>query len=46
VELLLSSEAWDSLWPGDDNTVLDNPEELILANILIPSRVYLLILKY
>jgi hypothetical protein len=33
VGLLLISEAWDSLCPGDDNTVLDNPDEVIAEDI-------------
>jgi hypothetical protein len=38
VGLLLSSEVWDSLWPGDDNTVLDNPDKLIVEDqITVPS---------
>jgi hypothetical protein len=38
VGLLLSSEVWDSLWPGDDNTVFDNPVELIVEDqIVVPS---------
>jgi hypothetical protein len=47
VGLLLSSEVWDSLWPGDDNTVFDNPDELIVEDqtVVLSSPSIILIIK-